>query len=337
MGDAPARFAGMVGRGSFLALAALASRRRRPGRRRRRGRAPGGEPRAVPRLPAGRPRAGRHAARRRRTPIPPPCSRASSRPATTSRPGGCSSGTAFYERGHAELAEGLFRRALERNAAHPAAHASAWPRRCSRSTATPRSCDDTRPSCRSARPRSSPCSARGLAGRGRRRRRAAAPTAAAVVLAVGGGTRPRPPSLGAFARYADHGVPPPPTALPAAPRRYAVRMLDALARLEEYELFERARAGGASGDRRSAARRALTLAELFLARGFYRLAADARDARRSRSAARSRARWRCLGKAAVAEGLFEDACRCSRRRSSSTRRSPRCGRCCAGVEQRLAA
>ena len=30
-------------------------------------------------------------------------------------------GTAFYERGHAELAEDLFRRALARNAAHPAA------------------------------------------------------------------------------------------------------------------------------------------------------------------------------------------------------------------------
>src|SRR5205085_11897911 len=30
-------------------------------------------------------------------------------------------GTAFYERGHAEIAEGLFRRALARNAAHPAA------------------------------------------------------------------------------------------------------------------------------------------------------------------------------------------------------------------------
>ncbi len=82
-------------------------------------------------------------------------------------------------------------------------------------------------------------------------------------------------------------------------------MLDALARLEEYELFERLvpLVRASIGDARTAA---LTLAELFLARGFYRLAAEHAIEAIEVGGPEPRA-LACLAKAAVAEGLFEDA------------------------------
>jgi Flp pilus assembly protein TadD len=112
-------------------------------------------------------------------------------------------------------------------------------------------------------------------------------------------------------------------------------MLDALARLEEYELFERlvptVRASIADG--RMAA---LTLAELFLARGFYRLAADHAIEALEVGGPEPRA-LSCLAKAAVAEGLFEDALPVLQATLELDPAQPAMRTLLAGVEQHLAA
>ena len=160
MGDAPARFAGMVGRGSFLALAALSSV-------------------AADRGDA----AGRRSARLEesaRASTPATCPPASSWPTRCSAPTDADPDAVLRaaraagndtadlvavprhrvlrarprraRRGPVPPRPGAQRRA-------PGRRPSAWPRRCSRSTATPTS-STTWPSCRSARRRSSRCSAR---------------------------------------------------------------------------------------------------------------------------------------------------------------------------------
>ena len=82
-------------------------------------------------------------------------------------------------------------------------------------------------------------------------------------------------------------------------------MLDGLARLEEYDAFERVvpLLERAIGHEHEAT---LVLGELYLQRGFYRLAGDAalRAVELAGPDARSLA---LLGKAAVAEGMFDDA------------------------------
>jgi tetratricopeptide (TPR) repeat protein len=82
-------------------------------------------------------------------------------------------------------------------------------------------------------------------------------------------------------------------------------MLDGLARLEEYDVFGRVvpLLDQAIGDPREAS---LALGDLYLQRGFYRLAGDAALEAVERGGADARA-LALLGKAAVAEGLFEDA------------------------------
>ena len=274
MGDAPARFAGMVGRGSFLALAALVPARRDQGD------AAGGRG-----ATSSAPRASTPGTCPPASTSPTPCS-----PPTTPSPQAVLAqprasgneeltwwlflGTAFYERGHAEIAEGLFRRALARGAAAPGARASASSRPCSPSAATPRS-RTTRASCRSAR---SPFARAAALARRRRPLPPATtprPRPPPRCSARRRETTPRPPSS-APPRASDHAAPAPsPLAIDAAPD--AVHMLDALARLEEYELFERL-VPPWPGRRRRRPRRPSTLGELFLARGFYR----ARRRRRAR-------------------------------------------------------
>ena len=98
------------------------------------------------------------------------------------------------------------------------------------------------------------------------------------------------------------------TAPPALSRQSAQRSLEvlhALARLGEYDAFERMTVvvEQAVGDRREAT---ILIGELFLLRGFYQLAGDAalRAIELGGQDARTLA---LLGKSAVAEGLFEDA------------------------------
>ena len=241
-------------------------------------------------------------------------------------------GTAFYERGHAELAEGLFRRALERNAAHPAATVGLSEALLSQHRYADLLRDThelpigTPAFLALQRSRLVAAVAAGDGG---------AATAAADLLTVGGGDGDEAAFAGAFARYADHAVTPPPTALPTAAATYAVRMLDALARLEEYELFERLVpvVRSAIGDPCASA---LTLAELFLARGFYRLAAE--HAMEAIEVGGPEPRdVACLAKAAVAEGLFEDAVPILHAALELDPAQPALRSLLAGVEQRLAA
>ena len=82
-------------------------------------------------------------------------------------------------------------------------------------------------------------------------------------------------------------------------------MLDALARLEEFVAFERAvpLLQVAIGDELEAS---LVLGELYLRRGYYPLAAETAMETINRFGEGARA-LALLGKAAVAEGLFDDA------------------------------
>jgi tetratricopeptide (TPR) repeat protein len=241
-------------------------------------------------------------------------------------------GTAFYERGHAELAEGLFRRALQRNAAHPAATVG-----LSEALLTQHRYADLL-----ADTGELPIGTPAFLALQRSRLVAAvaagddtAATAASDLLTVGGSDSDEAAFAGAFARFANHAVTPPPTALPPSAATYAVRMLDALARLEEYELFERLVpvVRSAIGDARAAA---LTLAELFLARGFYRLAAEHAMEAIELGGPEPRA-LACLAKAAVAEGLFEDALPILHAALELDPAQPALRSLLAGVEQHLAA
>ena len=331
MGDAPARFAGMVGRGSFLALAALASVASDLGD------ASGAVARleeSLDRFPAYLPVGLELADVLLRAPDADPAAVLERLSATgnDSATWWLFLGTAFYERGHAELAEGLFRRALARNAAHPAATVG-----LSETLLTQHRYRDLLEDTGEL-----PIGTPAFLALQRSRLVAAvaagdqpAATTAADLLTVGGGDGDEASFAGAFARFASHDVTPPPTALPTAAATYAVRMLDALARLEEYELFERLVpvVRSSIGDARTAA---LTLAELFLARGFYRLAAEHAMEAIEIGGPEPRA-LACLAKAAVAEGLFEDALPILHAALELDPAQPALRSLLAGVEQRLAA
>jgi tetratricopeptide (TPR) repeat protein len=241
-------------------------------------------------------------------------------------------GTAFYERGHADLAETLFRRALARNAAHPAAtvglsEALLTQHRYADLLADAAELPIGTPAFLALQ-RSRLVAA--VAGGD-----AAAATTAADLLGVGGSDADEAAFAAAFARFAARGTTPPPTALPTAAAGYGVRMLDALARLEEYELFEAVvpLVRSAIGDARASA---LTLAELFLARGFYRLAAEHAMEAIEVGGPEPRA-LACLAKAAVAEGLFEDALPILHAALELDPAQPALVSLLHGVEQRLAA
>ena len=331
MGDAPARFAGMVGRGSFLALAALSSVAADQGDTET---AIARLEESLERFPAYLP-VGLELADTllgAEDADPADVLRRLESAGNDTATWWLFLGTAFYERGHAELAEDLFRRALGRNAAHPAAtvglaealltqkrYADVVDDLAELSIGTPAFLALQR----------SRALAAVAAGD------AAAAESAAAVFAEGGGDPAETAFLEVFARYADHDAPPPATPLAVASASYAVHMLDALARLEEYELFERlvptVRASIADG--RMAA---LTLAELFLARGFYRLAADHAIEALEVGGPEPRA-LSCLAKAAVAEGLFEDALPVLQATLELDPAQPAMRTLLAGVEQHLAA
>ena len=197
---------------------------------------------------AERPRARRHPARAPTTPTPTPCSPGWRRSATTQLTWWLFLGTAFYERGHAEHAERLFRRALAQGRQHPATRVG-----LAEALLTQHRYADVEaergelPIGTHAVPRAS--SARALAGGVARRRR--------------GGRRPTPsrardgcdPDELAFAarlRALTGRRRRAPPATPA-PSRRSLRMLDALVRLEEFEAFERAVPLVDAADRRSRA------------------------------------------------------------------------------------
>ena len=267
-----------------------------------------------------------------RMPTPPTCCGASSRPATTPPPGGCSSAPRSTSAATPSWPRTC---SAARSAATPRTRPppSAWPRRCSRRSATPPS-STTSPSCPSARRRSSPCSAR-APWPPSRPVTPPPPSRPPRCSPRAGEIRPRPPSS-----RSSHATPTTtrphrrrrsPSRRPPMPCACSTRS----ARLEEYELFERlvptVRASIADG--RMAA---LTLAELFLARGFYRLAADHAIEALEVGGPEPRA-LSCLAKAAVAEGLFEDALPVLQATLELDPAQPAMRTLLAGVEQHLAA
>jgi glycosyltransferase involved in cell wall biosynthesis/Flp pilus assembly protein TadD len=297
MGDAPARFAGMVGRGSFLALAALASVAADLGDR---AAAVAYLERSLREYPAYLPAGLELADTLLAEPDADPAGvlerleSAHNDQATW----WLFLGTAFYERGHADEAERLFRRALERAPGNAAATVG-----LAETLLTQHRYDDLLaevgdlPEATAAAIALERC--RVLAG-------VAAGDAAAATAAVErfghGGDADELRFLEAFAGLAADVAP---GRLDQSAAPYAVQMLDALARLEEFELFERLvpMAEQAIGDPRMAA---LSLSELFAARGFWRLSGDWAMRAIEIGGPEPRA-LAALGKAAVAEGMFEDA------------------------------
>ncbi len=209
-------------------------------------------------------------------------------------------GTAFYERGHAVHAEQLMRRALSIGEGHPAARVGLL-----EALVTQRRYDDvelesaglaegTPAFLASQRLRMLAAMLRGD--------RASA-EAALDALGSGGGDPFEVDMLRAALDSVLDQTPPP--ALSRLAGQRALQLLHALARLEEFVAFERVApvVEQSVGDRREAT---ILIGEIFLMRGFYQLAADyalkaielgGQDART----------LRLLGKSAVAEGLFEDA------------------------------
>jgi glycosyltransferase involved in cell wall biosynthesis len=297
MGDAPARFAGMSGRGSILALAALAALAIDEADYEdaviwlRRSLAeypdylPAGFDLATAML--GAPDADADAVLADLEPM-----------GNDSGTWYMLLGTAFYERGHVTQAERLFRDALTRNGGLVAARvglAEALLSQHRYADLAPEPLDLARGTVAATALARIRALAAILAGD-----RAAAADPLDVLEHDGEpGERALLERAGAVLG-GDDGPP-----LDAASGPAALRLLEALARLEEFDAFARCvpLVEEAIGDRVTAA---VALGELYLARGFYQLAAstalDAIDA--GGPAARPLA---ILGKAAVAEGLFDDA------------------------------
>ena len=231
-------------------------------------------------------------------------------------------GTAFYERGHAEHAEGLLRRCLAIGGGHAAARvglleALVTQRRYAE--VETRSAISPRERRRSSRRSVCGCSQRCCAGD---RENA---ESALTALAAGGGDDDEVAMLRAAVAAVLDGSEP-----PALSRRSALRaleLLNGLARLAEYAAFESVVpvVEQAVGDPREAT---LLIGELYLARGFYRLAGDS-ALRRSSSGARTRARSACSARAPSPRACSRMPCRSSRRRwrwIPSRPRSPSCSR-----------
>ena len=223
-------------------------------------------------------------------------------------------GTAFYERGHAEHAERLLRRCLaigdgpRRRARRPARGArDPAPLRRGRGGGR-----RARRGHAAVRRGAAPAHARGDPARRPRR----PPSAALAALAAGGGDAARSrccaPSIAAVLDGARR------RALARRSAQRALELLHALARLDEYDAFERVDAGRRAGvgDRREATRpdrRALPgCAASTSSRAMRRCG-------RSSSAARTRARSRCSARAPSPRACSRTPCPCSRRRSRSTR------------------
>jgi tetratricopeptide (TPR) repeat protein len=209
-------------------------------------------------------------------------------------------GTAFYERGHAVHAERLMRRALSIGEGHPAARvglleALVTQRRYAEVELESAGLAEGTPAFLAAQ------RLRMLAAMLRADRAAA--DDALRSLATGGGDAFEVDMLRAAVDSVLDQTPPPPLSRLSGQR--ALQLLHALARLEEFLAFERVApvVEAAVGDRREAT---ILIGEIFLMRGFYKLAAD--YALRAIELGGQDARTlRLLGKSAVAEGLFEDA------------------------------
>jgi glycosyltransferase involved in cell wall biosynthesis len=209
-------------------------------------------------------------------------------------------GTAFYERGHAEHAERLLRRSLAISEGHPAArvgllealvtqhrYAEVEQEAGELAAGTPAYVAVQR--------------LRMLAATLNGDRTAA--TEAIAALQQGGGDEAECTMLRAALADVLDATPPP--ALPRQSAQRSLELLHALVRLSEFDAFARVTevVEQAVGDRREAT---ILIGELFLMRGFYQLAGDA--ALRAIDLGSPDARTLALlGKSAVAEGLFEDA------------------------------
>jgi glycosyltransferase involved in cell wall biosynthesis len=209
-------------------------------------------------------------------------------------------GTAFYERGHAEHAERLLRRCLAIGGGHAAARVGLL-----EALVTQRRYAEVETEVGDLAAGTPPFVAaqrlRMLAAmlRGDRENAEAALTA----LAAGGGDDDEVAMLRAAVASVLDDSPPPTLSRRSALR--ALELLNGLARLAEYAAFESVVpvVEQAVGDPREAT---LLIGELFLARGFYRLAGD--SALRAIELGGQDARTLgLLGKSAVAEGMFEDA------------------------------
>jgi glycosyltransferase involved in cell wall biosynthesis len=209
-------------------------------------------------------------------------------------------GTAFYERGHAEHAERLLRRCLAIGGGHAAARVGLL-----EALVTQRRYDEVEAEIGDLAEGTPPFVAaqrlRTLAATLRGDRENA--EAALVALADGGADTDEVAMLRAVVAAVLDGASPPPLSRRSALR--ALELLNGLARLGEFTAFERVTpvAEQAIGDPHESA---LLIGELFLARGFYRLAGDAALRAIELGGQDARALG-LLGKSAVAEGMFEDA------------------------------
>jgi glycosyltransferase involved in cell wall biosynthesis len=299
MGDAPPRYAGVVGRGSFLAYGALALLESRRGNR---DAAIGWFERSLAAHPEYLGAGLDLAALLLSDPDADPdvvLARLDAFP-HEELTWYLFLGTAFYERGHAVHAEQLMRRSLSIGEGHPAARVGLL-----EALVTQKRYDDVEPESAGLAPGTPAFLAaqrlRMLAATLRGDR--ANVDAALDALADGGGEGHEVELLRAAAAAILDGTPPPPLSRLSAQR--SLELLHALARLGEFTAFERVIpvVEQAIGDRREAT---ILIGEIFLMRGFYQLAADA--ALRAIELGGQDARTlRLLGKSAVAEGMFEDA------------------------------
>jgi tetratricopeptide (TPR) repeat protein len=207
-------------------------------------------------------------------------------------------GTAFYERGHAEHAERLFRRGLEKGRQHPATRVG-----LAETLLTQHRYADVEAEAGElasgttaflAIQRSRILAAL-LAGD------EAVLTDAFAKLETGASPDELTALRALHQALTGHTV----EHLPQTTVPVLLRLLDALVRLEEFEAFEKA-VSLIDAAIEDPALAAVTLGELYLARGFYSLAGDL-ALKALDSGAQDARTLALLGKSAVAEGLFADA------------------------------
>jgi tetratricopeptide (TPR) repeat protein len=299
MGDAPPRFAGVTGRGSFLAFSALALVATRRGRtdeaiawfERSLEAHPGylaagldlaalllAEPEADPDAVAERLLAFPH----------------------DELTWFLFLGTAFYERGHALHAERYMRRALAIGGGHPAARVGLLEALVTQKRYT--DVESEAGELASGTPAFIAAQRLRVLAALLAADRASAERAIAELANGGGDDHERALLEAVLASVLDGTAP---AALPRPAAQRALELLHATARLEEFGAFERIVpvVEAAVGDTREAT---ILIGEIYLMRGFYRLAAD--SALRAMELGGQDARTLALlGKSAVAEGMFEDA------------------------------
>jgi glycosyltransferase involved in cell wall biosynthesis/predicted Zn-dependent protease len=297
MGDAPAEFSGMAGRGTFLAMAALAQIAALQGAR---DEAVGWLERALSEHP------GYLANGLELTELLLSAEDADP-DAVLARMETIGNeqltwwlflGTAFYERGHAAHAELLFRRALAKGAQHPATRVG-----LAEALLTQHRYADVETE-------SGDLAAGTTAFVAMQRSRVLAALLRGDEVALGdalgklegAASEDELAALRALHEALSGG---PVELLARGTVPFLLQQLDALVRLEEFEAFERALPLLDAAIENPAVA-AVVLGELYLARGFYRLAGD-HALKALDSGANDARTLALLGKSAVAEGLFADA------------------------------